>query len=626
MLKVYYSAYVKLQNRFRRRIRSLKKQVFGGEISQKGLHRCSMKTFTHQQEKILESVGDDGRDPRGRKMKNNAGTSVQRLEQELKLLRFELGKKSEELTQAREKLEISKANLTDRKKVQEEQVRLSTAIGQAAEAVAISNFEGSIHYVNPAFERITGYGAEEVLGRPMNLLRRDDLGSDIFREIDKSIVRGNFWQGRAPGQKKNGSLYDADMTISPVRDDLGKVSDVVFVWRDVTREMELEAQLLQSQKMEAIGTLAGGIAHDLNNLLSPIIGYADLAMRDLQPGSEIHDALEQIAKAGNRAAKLVSQIMSFSMKAEDERKPIRLQPIIRETLKLLKETLPTTIGIKTRVDTKSSSVLGSYTQIQQMLMNLCTNAYHAMRERGGTLWVRLSEMEVDPAFGVKYARLSPGRYLRLDVSDTGCGMDKDTMDRIFEPFFTTKKVGEGTGLGLATVHGIVKSHGGAIIVQSEPRGGTTFEVFLPVITLREERCDIEEVTEDESLPTGKGSILVVDDEEILLRMAQRVLTRLGYDVTAFRSSTEALEAFCLDPNRFDIVLTDQTMPDLTGVELSQKLLEIRPDIPIILSSGYNNVVDQEQAKTLGIRKYIVKPLLVQDLATSIKRYLTEKIV
>ena len=382
--------------------------------------------------------------------------------------------------------------------------------------------------------------------------------------------------------------------------------------REIEERKQVEKQLRQAQKMEAIGTLAGGIAHDFNNILAVILGFTEIAL-NMPEDTRTQHWLKQVLKAGERAKELVQQILAFSRETEQERKPVRITPILKETLKLLSASLPATIEIREDV-AASGTILGDPTQIHQVLMNLCTNAAYAMREEGGVLTVSQSDVELDVEAAARYPNLPPGSYLRLIVSDTGHGMDRAVMERIFDPYFTTKEPNEGTGLGLSVVHGIVQSYGGVITVDSEPGKGTSFHVVLP-------RIDREDTPKAETfapLPTGNERILFIDDEKMLVEMGQEMLESLGYDVVALTNSLEALETFRAQPDRFDLVITDQTMPHKTGAELGRELLRIRPDIPIILCTGFSEIITEKQAEATGIRRFLMKPILRREMAQTIR--------
>jgi len=382
--------------------------------------------------------------------------------------------------------------------------------------------------------------------------------------------------------------------------------------REIEERKQVEKQLRQAQKMEAIGTLAGGIAHDFNNILAVILGFTEIAL-NMPEDTRTQHWLKQVLKAGERAKELVQQILAFSRETEQERKPVRITPILKETLKLLSASLPATIEIREDV-AASGTILGDPTQVHQVLMNLCTNAAYAMREEGGVLTVSQSDVELDVEAAARYPNLPPGSYLRLIVSDTGHGMDRAVMERIFDPYFTTKEPNEGTGLGLSVVHGIVQSYGGVITVDSEPGKGTSFHVVLP-------RIDREDTPKAETfapLPTGNERILFIDDEKMLVEMGQEMLESLGYDVVALTNSLEALETFRAQPDRFDLVITDQTMPHKTGAELARELLRIRPDIPIILCTGFSEIITEKQAEATGIRRFLMKPILRREMAQTIR--------
>jgi signal transduction histidine kinase/DNA-binding response OmpR family regulator len=380
---------------------------------------------------------------------------------------------------------------------------------------------------------------------------------------------------------------------------------------------KLETRLAQAQKMEAIGTLAGGIAHDFNNILGAIIGYAELAVLDVPDGSRVKHDLMKILKAGNRAKDLVQQILTFSRQSEQEKKPVRVGLIVKDALKFLRASLPTSIGIRENIDRDTGIIEADPTQIHQVLMNLGANAHHVMREEGGILEVTLTNVDMDAHTIRQYPDMSSGPYLRLSISDTGHGMTPDVKERIFDPYFTTKEVGEGTGLGLAIVHGIVKDHGGAITVYSEPGKGSTFHVYLPVI----EKAEEPQKETLEPLPTGHERILFIDDEPGLVEIGKQMMEKLGYNVVVRTSSIEALELFREQPDRFDLVITDMTMPKMMGDRLAVELMKIRPDIPIILCTGFSERITEEEARGMGIKAFVMKPLVMRVLANTVRRIL-----
>lgn len=387
---------------------------------------------------------------------------------------------------------------------------------------------------------------------------------------------------------------------------------------NITEKKKLEGQLQQAQKMEAIGTLAGGISHDFNNILSPIIGYTELAMDDVEEGSQLQEEIAAILKGAIRAKELVKQILTFSRQQAQEFKPLRVQAVIQEAMKLIKSSLPATIEISQNIDMGCGLVMADYTQIHQLVMNLCTNAYHAMEETGGRLEVTLAEMEVQPGDVLNKFSLKAGRYVKLTLSDTGHGMEPEVLRRIFDPYFTTKENGKGTGLGLAVVHGIVKESGGELKVYSEPGRGSVFHIFLPLIDAKGAETQAVPVEKSEG---GSERILLIDDEEMIVSLEKKILERLGYQVTDWTSSREALEAFRAEPDGFDLVITDLTMPDISGEELIRELLNIRHDIPVILCTGFSEKTSEREADIPGVKAFLLKPVLVGDLTRTVRQVL-----
>ncbi len=388
--------------------------------------------------------------------------------------------------------------------------------------------------------------------------------------------------------------------------------------QDITGRKELETQLFQAQKLESIGTLAGGIAHDFNNILTAILGFAEIAQMDLPEGNPSIDHLKQIHKAGSRAKELVKQILTFSRIGLATQQPMNPTIIIKEGLKLIRASLPTTIEIREEIDPDCGSIIANPTNIHQVLVNLCTNALQAMEEETGILTIKLRRVELKQTEAA-FAGVSAGPFVELEESDTGCGMDPKTKERIFEPYFTTKEVGKGSGMGLALVHGIVQGCGGFIKVDSEPGKGSTFRVSFPAIK-HEPAIDPDE-RQLESLPMGDGRILAVDDEEVIVGMYKTILERLGYKVTAHFSCEKLLEEFRLAPDSFDLIISDQTMPHLPGSELAKQVLQIRSDMPIILCTGYSSMISEERAKDIGIAKFLMKPVSRRDLAVAVREVL-----
>ena len=369
--------------------------------------------------------------------------------------------------------------------------------------------------------------------------------------------------------------------------------------------------------MESIGSLAGGIAHDFNNILSPIMIHSEMAMMELPPDNPVQHNLKEIFKAGGRARDMVKQILAFGRQKQQERIAVKLGSILNEVLKLVRSTIPRTIDIRHNIKAKTDTVLVEPTQIHQVMLNLCTNASHAMREKGGVLEIELDELDLNSEAIIQFDGLSPGYYLRVTVRDTGQGIDPEVIGRIFDPYFTTKGPGEGTGMGLSVAHGIVKSHGGDITVESAPGKGTTFRVLFP-------KYEGEIIGDPESIvqhAKGTERILFVDDEKAVVDAIKPMLENLGYNVIARTSSIEALEAFRNDPDAFELVITDQTMPNMTGKDLAKELMSIRPDIPIILCTGFSEQIDEKKAMLQGIRSFVMKPIVMGEIATTIREVL-----
>ena len=413
----------------------------------------------------------------------------------------------------------------------------------------------------------------------------------------------------------DGQIIDAEVTGVAVTYQGEPAIQVIL--HDITTRKQLETQLRQAQKMEAIGTLAGGIAHDFNNILAALLGYTELAMLTLTEDSMPWHYVQEVLVAGQRAKQLVQHILTFSRQSEQERQAVQLSLIIAEALSLLRASLPSTIAIQQHITATTDTVWADPTQMHQVLMNLATNAAYAMRDYGGILDVHLEPVEVDATFTAAHPKLRPGSCLKLTVRDTGHGMSTETLERIFDPFFTTKEPHEGTGLGLAVVHGIVSSHSGAITVESTAGQGTTFTIYVP----RLGEVGTTAVPLDAPLPRGTEHVLFVDDEAVLVRLGQEMLERLGYTVTVYTASPAALEAFQADPQRFDLVLTDQTMPQMTGEILAQELRRLRSDIPIILCTGFSHTMTPDKAHALHLNAFLMKPLTTRALAVAVRQVL-----
>ena len=507
-----------------------------------------------------------------------------------------------------------------KKESQHNEIILQSLFDSSPDAIVISDLSHKTRFVNPAFTRIFGYAKEEVMGKCIPYV------PDWDKKKTES-ERNNLLMGRAVRERESKRLtkdwrsVDISMNQSLCRDSNGEAIDVLTIIRDITDKRKIEKQLIQAQKMEAIGTLAGGIAHDFNNLLFIISGYAEMSMGNLPEGNRVVGNMAQVRKASNRAKELVKQILTFSRMEEQKKKPMLIQPIIKEALAMLRASLPSTIEIRKEIHDNCKCVSADPTRIHQVIMNLCTNAYHAMRENGGVLEVVLRGVTLDIDDTADHLNLSPGRYVMLKVSDTGKGIEESGIERIFEPYFATKTKGEGTGMGLAMVHGIVKSLGGYVNVSNKPGKGATFYIYLPEVT--SDSTDAEMVFMD--FPArGNERILLVDDEEQIVEMLQEMLEHLGYRPTVTTSSEKALKLFHLDPDAFDLVITDQTMPKITGMELTKRLRDIRSDIPVVLCTGYSEMVTQGKINAVGINEYLIKPVQRNEIAGTVRRLLDKK--
>jgi len=515
----------------------------------------------------------------------------------------------------------------EHKQAETEVRKLSAAVEQSPISVVITDLTGKIEYVNPQFTRVTGYTFGEAKGQTPRLLNSGMQPPGFYEKLWQTITAGEIWRGTFQNRKKNGEIFWEDATIGCIKNSEGSITHYIAFKLDITEQVrirqekdKLEGQLLQAQKLETIGTLAGGIAHDFNNLLTPILGYADMAMNDLPPKSQVRKDLGQIVNAALRAKDLVKQILTFSRQTGVELKPLRIHLLVKETLKLLRATLPSTIKISTKIDATCAPIMADATQIHQILLNLCTNASYAMSDNGGVLEISLREVEAEEDAHIRAnPNLARRTYVLLRVKDSGCGMTEETRKRIFEPFFTTKGPGAGTGLGMSVVHGIVESHGGAIYVESEVGRGTEVCVYLPALDAGMGALEDENIGE----MRGDEVIMVVDDEEVVAAVVCRMLERLGYTVALSHGSRQALAEFAMNPQRFDLLVTDQTMPDMTGVKLAEEIHRLRPGLPIILMSGIHERLSREALSDLGIRDYVMKPINFSELGCSVRRVLDD---
>ncbi len=502
---------------------------------------------------------------------------------------------------------------------------LTTAIEQSEDSIMITNSSGTIQYTNSAFTHCYGYTPEEIRGANPRLLKSGVHGREFYQGMWSTLNRGEVWTGRMVNRKKSGEHLTEFTTISPVRDKNGIITHFVALKRDMTKEVVLEERLRQSQKMEAIGTLAGGLAHDFNNILYALLGYCQLALEDAPERHPVIDYLLEIQKAGNRASSLVAKMLTLGCRNESEKMVVDLRPIIQEALDLVRASLPTTITFDVDLQKSDHGVWVDPTQIHQVVMNLATNAEYAMRARGGILKVRLKAVELTTAEASRWSSLSPGKHMCLIMSDTGTGMDPATVERIFEPYFTTKNTDEGRGLGMATVQGIILNHEGRIYVESKEGVGSTFTIFLPVSQEAEVQDEVRNLDEAEKALDGTGCIFVVDDEKMIVDVQTKALTKLGYTVKGFTDGLKALAAFEKDPLGADLVITDQTMPNLTGFELATHLLSIRPEIPIIMTTGYSEQLQDVDLAEAGICQLLPKPIRISQLAEAVSAVLTQTV-
>ena len=499
----------------------------------------------------------------------------------------------------------------------EKELRLSkdeweSSFNAIEDLVTIQDKDMRILRANRAAAAYVGVGVEYLVGKYCyEIFQGKSAACDNCPELI-TIRDGQHHTGIVRHEHNNRMFL---ISTSAIHDEHGEIKKIVHVAKDITLQKELEEELFQARKMEAIGTLAGGIAHDFNNILTSVLGYAELLRDDILKERATVDKVDKVIKGALRARDLVSQILTFSRRTVQKPLPLKPHLIIGESLKLLRSTLPTTIEIRQDIDKEGRMIVADPTKLQQVLMNLCTNALQAMENQKGILTVMLRDMELTRHDLLGDKKLRPGAYVELSVSDTGCGIGDTILKRIFEPYFTTKGLGRSSGLGLSLVHGIVRDHNGIIKVETEVGKGSTFRVYFPAV--REKTGQDRQQHISQAIP-GSERILLIDDEAGVIDVMREGLTRLGYQVTAFQDSGEAVQVFCGDPNGFDLVITDQTMPNLTGVELARKILKIRRDIPVILCTGYSSVVDEKSALAMGIRHFVMKPVEMAELARLVR--------
>ena len=511
-------------------------------------------------------------------------------------------------------------DITERRNAEQELRKLSAAVEQSPAAIFIMDPEGTIEYANPKFCETTGYALDEVVGQTPELLRTDYVEPGQFGKMWQAIKTGQEWRGEMRNRKKSGDHFWTSVAISPITDARGEISHLLSFAEDTTEKRRMDEQLRHAQKLEAVGTLAGGVAHDFNNILTGVLGHCYIAVEKLDKENKVQFNLEQIRVASNRAKDLVQQLLAFSRRREASLKPVKLHGIVDEAVKLVHASIRSVIKIHWNVDENAGTVMADPTQIHQVLLNLCGNAADAIGDEAGTIDVSVARVISDGAIAVIGTDLPPGHYARLRISDSGCGMDVYTQSRAFDPFFTTKPVGSGTGLGLAAVHGIVQDHSGGIQLESKPGEGTTFNVYLPCV-------DVEESISEPKLETdfsGSECILLVDDERMVLQSIGPYLEHFGYRVEPFTTPTAALASFESRPDQFDLLVTDQVMPNMTGDVLAKRVRELRPDLPVILCTGYAARADKEAGGKLEVDRIVGKPVEPSELGRIIRSILDEK--
>lgn len=508
----------------------------------------------------------------------------------------------------------------------ENERRLQLLLDNMPARISYVNTEKRYVSVNQAYEKAFGLERKNIIGQHVRTVLGNTNYQNVADHMDTALS-GKHDHFESVFTVAEGEQQHVDINYVPDITPQGEVTGFYVLTLDVTEKKRaeneratLEKRLVQAQKMESLGTLAGGIAHDFNNILSPLLGFAELLKLEIPKDSPLFSYVEGILDAAMRSREMVKQILTFSRQAEKEILPIRLQPILKEALRLLRSSIPTTIEFQTDIDPKCGIVMADPTQIHQVIMNLATNAYHAMENTGGHLSVTLHAIEINPN-PITLGDLAPGQYARIRVCDTGCGIKKEILDKVFDPYFTTKEKNKGTGLGLSVVQGIVKSFQGDIRIHSEPGKGTEVRVYLPI---SKQHAVSSAGDIDKPVPEGHEHLLLVDDEKAILTVEEKMLSKLGYKVTAIGGSQEALKTFSEDPGKFDLVLTDMTMPSMTGIALSREMKKIRPDIPILLCSGFSDQINQENIQRLGIEGYIMKPVIRRDLAKAIRNALDIK--
>jgi PAS domain S-box-containing protein len=542
---------------------------------------------------------------------------------------LELKQLKESLNLASREIQSAKQQLDDEKEL------LDIILNSISDGVIATDTNQYVLFLNKAAEKMTGWKISEVIGKSffsIFFLLHHQQQAKITNPADSAINQGSIFEYDEPLvlKSRNGADTDIICSAAPIINREKRIVGAVIVFRDISDKKKVEeekesllSQLRQAHKMEAIGTMAGGIAHDFNNILTPILGYSEMLQLSIPPEKPLYKYAKAIVNASRRAQSLVQQILAFSRLSEHELKSVQVDLIVEEAIKLLQSSIPSTIQFETDIEKQCGSVIGDPAKLHQIIMNLCTNAYHAMKDEGGVLSIILKKVKITSSDYPSELHLEPGKYICLEISDTGCGIPEEIKDRIFDPYFTTKLRGEGTGLGLSVVHGIVKLLKGHITFYSEPGVGTAFHVYLPRTSDGEGLNHLDQ--KNKELIGGNERLLIVDDENQVLEFEADALKSLGYEVHTFSNSKEALEAFKRKPDNYDLVITDMTMPYLTGSQLARKIVGVRPDIPIILCTGFSEMINEQKAKALGIRGYITKPIILSQFADMVRKSLDDRI-
>jgi PAS domain S-box-containing protein len=510
-------------------------------------------------------------------------------------------------------------DVSERQRAAEDHARLIRAIEQAAESIVITDPEGRIVYVNPAFECVTGYGEHEALGENPRMLHSGRQDESFYRQMWDTLGRGEVWKGSLVNRRKDGTLFEEEATIAPVFDASRCLVNYVGVKRDVTNEVELERRLLQAEKMEAIGRLAGGVAHDFNNLLGVITGYAGLALRGLSPEDAVQPRLEQILGAAQRAARLTGQLLAFSRKQALQPTVLDLNALVSDTQPLLQRLVREDVELVTALSHRLGTVRADPVQIEQILMNLAANARDAM-PGGGRLTIETANVELDTSYCATHPPVRPGRYVMLALTDTGAGMDAETLAHLFEPFFTTKAPGEGTGLGLASVYGIVKQSGGHVWVYSALGVGTTFKIYLP---LADEDVLADPKSESTPPPGGTESVLLVEDDPMLRDMLRETLEGHGYNVILARDGVEALRAHDEHAGAIQLLVSDVVMPGRSGLQVAELLASTRTDMKVLFISGYSDPASLRRGMIGSRFAFLSKPFAPDVFLRRVRTLLDE---